>query len=287
MFNIFEFVIFHVALGSNETVHPNQTLKHKEYLSMIQMVFASALLFYPEAKTTILTDIHSDFEGIPRRVNRVRINIDTNKLMFERANAQLRYVQENSFASPIVFLDSDILINDSLLPIFKNEFDVAVTWRANEIMPINGGFLILNNTRPEITKRFFKRYITIYQEKYADKAAWFGDQLALRDCVGLNVLKLAGQEIVDIEGCRILLLPCDTYNFSPKNRYQEICSNLSDKAVLHFKGERKRLMLPFWEAWLKPSNSYMPWVKYKGWLERRRLRRYSEIEELKFNSPRD
>ena len=58
------------------------------------------------------------------------------------------------------------------------------------------------------------------------------------------------KQVIDVDGCRVLLLPCDTYNFSPENKYKEICSALSEKVVLHFKGERKRLMPHFWKAWI-------------------------------------
>lgn len=274
-----EFVTFHVALGSSEEVHPNQTLKHREYLSMIDMMFASARLFHPDAKTTVLTDSDTDFSGMEHPVDRtVRCAIDNNKLMLERANAQSRHVQDSSFARPMVMLDSDILINASLLPIFERRFDVAVTWRDSDYMPINGGLLILNNARPAVAKRFFSRFTAIYLEKYSEQAAWFGDQLALRDCVGLGLADFAARETVEVDGCRILLLPCDTYNFSPSNRYGEICSELLGKVVLHFKGQRKRLMRPFWRAWLRPRRSYSPWVALDGWRERRWLSQQSVLE---------
>ncbi|MEO5861671.1 MAG: hypothetical protein ABIQ03_04325 [Burkholderiales bacterium] len=275
-----EFVTFHVALGSDDAVHPNQTLKHNEYLSMIHMMFASARLFHPGAKAIVLTDTDTNFAYSARNVDQVvRCDMDRDKLMLERAKAQWRYVRNNPFESPIIILDSDILINAPLFPIFGNEFDIAVTWRESTNMPINGGFLILNNDRPEIAKRFFERFTEIYQDRYADKAAWFGDQLALRDCVGLSLLDMAKYNVVDVNGCRILLLPCDTYNYSPMNQYGEICSDLSEKVVLHFKGERKRLMAPFWRGWLRQRGSYLPWIRLIGWRERRWLRQQSEIEE--------
>jgi hypothetical protein len=85
-------------------------------------------------------------------------------------------------------------------------------------------------------------------------------------------------QVVERDGCRLLLLPCSSYNFSPHNRYRAICSRLPDKAVLHFKGQRKRLMTPFWRAWLHPAHSYSPWVQYVGWRERRWIARQAEEE---------
>jgi len=276
-----EFVTFHVALGSNEAVHPNQTLAHQEYLSMIDMMFASARLFHPSAKRTVLTDTGTDFGGVRHNFDQtVRSSIDGKKMMLERANAQLQHVRNSEFKTPMVILDSDILINGSLLPIFDNDFDVALTWRANEAMPINGGFLLLNNVRPAVTRQFFERFTRTYHEKYMDQATWFGDQLALRDCVGLSLDGMGEQKVVEVEGCRILLLPCDIYNYSPKNQYAAICTSLPDKAVLHFKGERKRLMRPFWRAWLQPRGSYAPWVHFNGWRQRQWLHQQVQQADL-------
>lgn len=274
-----EFVTFHVALGSGDSVHPNQTLKHKEYLSMIDMMFASARLFHPDVMTTVLTDRNSSFDDLSPGTAITRFDIDPSRLMLERASAQLKHVLNGLDHHPMIVLDSDILINASLVPIFEQDFDVAVTWRQNVKMPINGGFLILNNIRPEITKRFFNRFVSLYQEKYADEAAWFGDQLALRDLMNMNPDGLEQKQIVDVDGCRVLLLPCDTYNYSPENKYKEICSKLSEKVVLHFKGERKRLMPHFWNAWLKPSESYFSWIRFDAWRERWWLRLQARNEK--------
>lgn len=273
-----EFVTFHVELGAVAPVHPNKTMKHAEYMSMIDMMFASARFFHPEAIFTVLTDQTTRFKSLWNPGHLVRNSMDARKLMLERTQSQLKYIVSNDFKRPIVVLDSDILINRSLLPVITDDFDVALTWRASKRMPINGGFLILNNARPTVTKNFFERYASIYQSKYLDKADWFGDQLALSDCVGLRFPDYASKIIVDSDGCRILLLPCDTYNFSPENQFSEIVTPLLDKFVLHFKGERKRLMNPFWTAWLKPGQTRSPWAQMAGWHERRWLRREAALE---------
>jgi hypothetical protein len=267
-----EFVTFHVALGNGEAAHPNQTLQHKEYLSMIGMMFASARLFDQAAKTVVLTDPNTSFEARSLGIDQViREKMDGSQLMLERATAQLRHVETSAFDSPLVILDSDILVNAPLQPIFREDFDVALTWRHNANQPINGGFLILNNRRPEASRDFFRRFTAIYREEYADHGAWFGDQMALRDCVGLPLSELARRDMVEVDGCRIRLLPCDTHNFSPANRYAEISDDLPEKVILHFKGERKRLMAPYWNAWLRPRRSLSPFVHLRARRERRAL----------------
>ncbi|MFO6418780.1 hypothetical protein ACLBKS_01080 [Hylemonella sp. W303a] len=275
-----EFVAFHVGLGIDQAVHPNQTLEHENYLSMIDMMFASVRLFHPKAVRVMLSDRSTSFDRIHSRLDRlIRGDVDGSRLMLERTRAQWLYVQASAFEQPIVMLDSDILINESLAPVFQRSFDVALTWRENDEQPVNGGLMILNNQRPEMVRRFFEKFMSIYQEQYAEgQAAWFGDQLALRDCLGLKLKEFSRQDVIEVDGCRVLLLPCDIYNFSPDNRYEEIADGLPGKRVLHFKGERKRLMGPFWRAWLRPRHSWIPWVLYRAWRERAWLKQQQKVE---------
>lgn len=269
-----DFVTFHVSLTSGSEVHPNQTLKHQEYMSMIDMMFASARQIDRSARTVVLTDNTTDFSICRTPIDViVRADIDASKLMLERTHSQMRYIEASTFAAPIVILDSDILINGSLKKIFDVNFDVAVTWREREDQPINGGFLILNNRRPDVARRFFQKFSSIYLERYADQTAWYGDQLALRDCVGLSLTELRKHTLVEMNGCRIFLLPCDSHNFSPDNKYTEIQADRPEKVVLHFKGERKRLMAPYWYAWLRPRSSFSPFVHLRARQERKSLAR--------------
>lgn len=248
-------------------------------MSMIDMMFASARQTEHVLRTVVLTDKNTDFSLCRTPIDSiVRAEINANKLMMERTRTQLSYVESSPFTAPIVILDSDILINAPLKPIFDLDFDVALTWRESKAQPINGGFLILNNMRPDVSRRFFQKFSTIYSERYADQAAWYGDQLALRDCVGLSIKEYGKRNLIEVDGCRILLLPCDSHNFSPENKYAEIRADRPEKVVIHFKGERKRLMAPYWYAWLKPRKSFSPFVHLRAWQERKSLVRLVESE---------
>ncbi|MDF0643251.1 MAG: hypothetical protein P0111_04425 [Nitrospira sp.] len=273
-----EFITFHVRLASYESVHPNQSMGFEEQVHLIRMMFNSVRYSCPGAIRTLLTNIQTSDVRLPLNCRRVTGPVNAKDLMLERAIAQERYLLASDMSTPMVLLDSDILLNGSLAAVFRRPFDVALTWRPNQEMPINGGLILLNNVRPDVTRTFFTRYVAIYKSKYAQQATWFGDQLALRDCVGLSIENMGEQIIIDHDGCRVLLLPCDTYNFSPRNHYRAICTSLPDKVVLHFKGQRKRLMAPFWRAWLRPAHSRLPWIRFMGWRERRVIAREAEQE---------
>lgn len=234
--------------------HPNANLDHAGYRRMLDLLFRSVRLTHPAAQCVLLTDRATGMAGVRGPVRRIDGPVDHGALMLSRSEAQAVFVANDRFARPLVLLDSDILLNGSLQPLFADDFDVAVTWRPVKDMPLNGGLLILNNRRPEVSRDFFARFLRTYRERFATggNAAWYGDQRALQECVGLLRHQLAQQSVVVKDGCRIRLLPCDTYNFSPENRLDAIADGLPDKVVLHFKGQRKRLMQPYWDAFLAP-----------------------------------
>lgn len=274
-----EFVTFHSDKPDTaHNVHPNVDAGSVSYTRMIDMLFRSARMFHPHASCTVLTDPNTSLKAISGNYQRANANVDHLALMLSRSIAQLSYIEDSDFAQPIILIDSDILVNASLLPLFELDFDVAITWRVSFKMPINGGLLILNNRRPAVAKKFFREFVDIYRKNYEKSAGWYGDQLALRDSIGMHYKDMADQLIVDINGCRVLFLSCDIYNFSPHNQYQAICSALEDKAIVHFKGRRKRLMVAFFEAWLKPRSKLPPWGHLRAWLARKRLFKKVDVE---------
>jgi len=283
-----DFVSFHADRPAGAAaVHPNANLAAQGYMRMLDLLFRSARLFHRGARCTLLTDASTHVHGIRGTVQRVLAPIDHRTLMLSRSLAQLQHVEQTDFRRPLVLIDSDILLRASLQDLFSTDFDVGLTWRTNREMPINGGLIVLNNRRPEVTRRFFGKFVAIYQERYAgdSNAAWYGDQLAMRDCVGLGHETMAKEPVQVIDGVRVRFLPCDTYNFSPDNSLAAIASGLPDKRVLHFKGQRKRLMQPFWDAFLQSEESHLPWARWLGRRAVARLERDAAAETVEVTSP--
>ena len=274
-----EFVTFHADRPKGaDRVHPNANLRTENYMCMLDLLFRSVRLFNPGAKCVLLTDVATQVLGVTGKFARINSKVDHSKLMLSRSSAQLVYVEHCTFAAPLVLIDSDILLNAPISPVFTQDFDVALTWRISPTMPINGGLVILNNRRPQVARAFFRRFVDIYRERYVEQSAWFGDQLALRDCVGMRAEEMSDSMIITIGDCRVLLLPCETHNFSPENHFGAIEARLKNKVVLHFKGPRKRLMVPYWTSYLRPRESGSPWVHFQGWWERRRVRLLAQAE---------
>jgi|CXWL01.1.fsa_nt_gi hypothetical protein len=262
---------FHVEINRDGGgPHPNANLKSEQYLDMVDMLFMSAQQFHPESKCIVLTDETTRLGAVSSYCSRMNYAVRHDKIMLDRMGAQRAFIKEYDFSRPLVLADSDVLINNSLDSVFQQDFDVGLTWRDNSEMPINGGIILVNNRRRDASRRFFTVMHEIYESKYADRAEWYGDQYAIRDFIGMTVEEIASHHgMVEAQGCRILLLPCEQYNYSPKNAVTSIASRFPDKYVLHFKGERKPLMKLYWQAHLLSLKSWNPFV----WLCARRARR--------------
>lgn len=213
-------------------------------------MFRSALRAHPGACATILTDPFTDLSPISTPFLRSEHLIRRDSLMLDRTLAQLAFFESSPPDQALVFLDSDMLVTGSLAHLLDEDFDVALTWRENALMPINGGMIIVQRRRPEVVRAFFHRYLALYRDHYLAESGWYGDQFALRDLVGLTLDDYPRHQTLERDGCRLRLLPCAEYNFSPRNRTRSVIRPLRGPRVIHFNGSRKRLMRLYWDAHL-------------------------------------
>lgn len=268
------FATFHADVGagdSKEGPHPKANLHNLRYVRNIELLFKSVGVFHPGSTLCLLTSARTDLSALKMDYRRLDSEIDPKALMLSRSLAQQDMVDHDDFSLPIVLIDSDILMNGSLEPVFEQDFDVALTWRASVNMPINGGLLILNNRRPEVARKFFDDFVAIYREKYMDGAGWYGDQLALRDLCGMTYREMREHKLVEVNGCKILFLPCDQYNFSPEDSFAAVTSPIRRAVVLHFKGYRKRFMQAYWVAHLQVRERSTLLRRVRAYLMRKSL----------------
>lgn len=247
------FVTFHVDLApDDEQAHPHTELARQQYVDMIGMLFASARLAHPDSRCTVLTAPDTDLSSLPKWVYRTRAQVDPAHLMRDRMAAQIALMeQEDAFDLPLVLIDSDALVTRPLTEVFATEFDVGLTWRPDvETMPFNGGVMFFGNKRPETARAFLKKVLAIYDERHSHRSRWFGDQTAIAEFVGLGVDEIPGTPAVEREGVRVSFFPCESYNYSPPNSLGAIRRPLAEKAILHFKGDRKRLMPCYFDAYI-------------------------------------
>lgn len=260
------FATFYIdsAKSAQETIAKENILleNRNQYFQMIDMLFRSAAIYHPDCKKVILTDKNTDLGQLASDVIVHRVEMNPDAVMLGRLIAQLDYTQNEDARSDIVFLDSDMLINSSLEPLFEEDFQVALTYRIHDEMPINGGVIFVSKAQKPQATEFLTDVLKIYREKYAAHSAWWGDQYALHDAVGADLRAQVSDseplQCLNANGLKTLLVPCSIYNFSPEIEFGEISSRLAQPAIIHFKGYRKKLIPYYWNAYLAPHERSGP-----------------------------
>lgn len=141
-------------------------------------------------------------------------------------------------AADAIFLDADVVVQKDLSHLFQDEFDVALTYRdetdpslrkspeAYRTMPFNSGVMLARASGRD----FWAEAHGVCLAMPEDQQSWFGDQLAIKEVAARTSLS-------------IMQYPCALFNYSP-SRWDE---NLSDKFVIHYKGQRRKVwMLDRW-----------------------------------------
>lgn len=245
------FVTFHVdlavdSLSSDTPLDSSQLLEYREILSLM---LRSVSLFHHDAHQVVLTDETSVFIDLPSNIELQRYAVDSSNVMLSRLYAQLEFLKMHDFKSNIIFLDTDILVNSNLEKALSwSEFDIALTLRNDaKGMPVNGGIIFASNQYPSLVLDFFQSFYQKYVDHFYMQSQWWGDQKALVDLLtnsGEEKLSLGNKKVDNI---RLLLLPCETYNYSPNfEKCDDIYGSDLNKKVIHFKGKRKQFMKPFW-----------------------------------------
>ena len=249
------FVTFHVdpqqASLSPETPYDlaKRANYSAEYREMLSLMFQSVSFFHLDARKVILTDRHTQFDNLPEDIEIYRYEMAANDVMLSRTKAQVAFIETHDFASNVMFLDSDILINDSLEAALNwAEFDIALTIREDPLgMPINGGALFVSSRRPQVAIAFLQSFYQTYIEHYLNESQWWGDQKALADLLNdkADPVVLGSRSVGE---ALVQLVSCDVYNYSPdfKSAIDVYGAGVGRK-VVHFKGDRKQFMRSFWE----------------------------------------
>ena len=208
----------------------------------------------PEAVTVLLTDeIFADDRALPLFSIVRRRPVAGNTLLFDRARHYRDFLGHHDWQSHVALLDFDILVMKDLHTAFCGLADIYVTTRMwSENMPINGGVIFLEKTRPDACRRFYDDVVEIYGKVSAKDVAWYGDQVALRYAVLSGAAQLQEFVVQTRSGALVGFLARDDFNYTPYDvdSGREIpqipepadVALFKDRPILHFKGPRKHLM---------------------------------------------
>jgi hypothetical protein len=132
---------------------------------------------------------------------------------------------------PWLFVDTDVIVQRDVSSVFEEPFDIAVADRVGTLRPKEQGTKFMARM-PHNKGAVFSRSSAFWFDAAAllrtmseVRQDWMGDQVAM------NLTIAAGRY-------RVRVLP-SRYNYPPHRRDEDV----SDKAILHFKGARKAWML--------------------------------------------
>ena len=265
-------VAFHVAPTQEGTERIERACSafraENDYVTLLDILFRSSSLQDATAQGAVLTDLATDMTALENGVTVIRRPVDPDRVMLSRMQSQIEYLERRAADHDVAFVDSDMIINASLGAVFSQDFDLALTYRDEPEMPINGGVIFVKGGRAPAAASFLRQVCDCYASKFAGQAHWWGDQRALIDVLGHERFAKRTADVFSVAGVKVRLLPCEQYNFSPENKFRAIAAPLSDKVILHFKGERKRLMPLYWQAHLAKAYDF----RWKTWWQSLRTR---------------
>jgi hypothetical protein len=241
------FVAFYVDLPENTAEKVNKPLPAlaEQPLEMLRVMFASVDHFHPGARKVVLTDHTTDFSSFPD-LHISRGLVDPFRLMESRMEAWLNFLAQAD--SHVIFLDSDIVLQADLTPIFDQDFDLALTYRLQEQWPINAGVQLFHMAHLDRGRAFIRDCLRLYRSKYQSDGFWGGDQDVLREMVKGADVSRTDNFIFNEKGYNTLMLPCSIFNFSTENTFMD--GYYPKAKVLHFKGPRKVYQDSYWRRYL-------------------------------------
>jgi hypothetical protein len=252
----YKIILFYVQ--SPNTLHAYGV--NRKILSISQQISLlreSATQCNPNFDLIVLTTPDTPHDEFNFDYERIDCEIDKKCLMRERNRVQFEYIMRNSDDKiPFVILDTDILLNVDPVTLFDEDYDIGLTWRANDEMPINGGVVLVSNRNPSASRAFYRQLYENQVNDPVELAHWFGEQRSMAKIIGLDSSKLANTGKLLKSGVNYRLFPCETHNHTP--RYLPVFGRTMSPFILHFKGTAARFMGQYWKYHLDCNSREIP-----------------------------
>jgi pentatricopeptide repeat protein len=237
-------VFFHVDAGDR---HPYLTADTAvDYKTTLMHACQAAQRARPDTTPIILTNENSALGELGDLARCIRLPIPPDQMMHSRVRANRALVMSGIITSPVLFLDTDILLNRDFTSTFDGSFDVGLTYRNKPswaAMPINEGVILGAGGASPALARFYGDILNIYdwlaqeplvRERYGlDIRNWRGGQLSLGALIDWAVPPNGPSEI-SRNGVRYKLLPSRDFNYAVKPGDHH--AFLATKWAVHFKG---------------------------------------------------
>lgn len=225
-------------------------IRGAEFAELAKLSIASVRKVHPHAMVYVYTD---DAENTPHIEHTHRCELPPGRpAMVANLDAQLLHLNTAEYGHHVLFLDADVLVKK---PIEMGPVDVMVTWRHSAsgegkdslaaLMPVNYG--VIGVVASAQTREAWTWMRAKILNMSPTEQNWYGNQLAIAALVGAAPESGSRTTTVQIPwrlgdiGCTNLVInqvPCETHNYTPEQEDEDV----SDKFVLHFKGNRKHMM---------------------------------------------
>lgn len=218
----------------------------------IETLFHSVRLVHPNCRCYVLTDQDTEF-SFSQEIEIKRYPLDPDKPAYNRLLAEKAFLKDADDTFHKVFLDYDMLVQQSLEQIAGFDFDLALTFDAN-IQRVNGSFIMVRKGGQAAAIRYFEMIEELYSNSYTAYEAWGGISVAMNDLFAINLKTIPYLKTVELAGIKFFILPSEKYNYPISDAEFQFHEYLPDKMILHFKGLRKTNMLEYWNSYLKPKS---------------------------------
>ena len=228
----------------------------KTYWALFALMAASVRRIIPDAHIHLLTHAEADVpDGIGathvfRRPANESIKDSFTHLMRAETQTWRDYIASDALRGRTVLMDIDMLLQHDPTPLFNGSFDIGLTYTNDATLhPFNAGVILID---PTLHKSPILNFFAQLDETVTDLAPeyqeWYGDQMALVQAVGTgDVARWRGVTDRTNDGINMRLFPATDWNASlaldADNK--PIFAALPEAGLVHFKGERKGLMLRY------------------------------------------
>jgi len=223
-------------------------LRGEQFVDLARLSIASVRKIDPYARIHIWTD---DPASTPKPKDVAYHTLEPGRpAMVANLDAQIAALNSIERGDRVLFLDADTLLRRPFP--WNLHTDLYVTWRRDvngdremaTLQPYNYGVLGAHvNVRT--IEAFLWLRARILQMNVRNQG-WYGNQLALAELVGAAPESGEADKEVRIRwsltdrgtALQVAQLPCEIFNYSPNAMDEDV----SEKAILHLKGDRKDLM---------------------------------------------
>ena len=227
----------------------------RTYWALFALMAASARKYTPDAEIHLLTHEEADIpDDIPatrifRRAAGETVKESFAHLMRAETQTWRAYMASDLVRGPTLFMDIDILVQRSPFALFDGNFDLGLTYTTDMSRhAFNAGVMLVDPTRRDIVRGIFDRLDKLVEGYRAEHQEWYGDQMALEELVDApDVTDWRGTLDRTAGDARLRLFPAHDWNasFALDDADKPIFAPLPDAGLVHFKGERKGLMLRY------------------------------------------